>query len=336
MTIQLTGKEFDEQFQEADQQAQRDPSDKLDVTYKFDARISNGQRRKVYLREGLSLRTDIHQIRDSLRVNFPERICNNIYFRFSLSGQGQELFASRPNEALSPCVAGKYRIVSNGLQPQMIGDYLDTKPYSFLGVYFCPSVLYPFVPSTDGKLPKNLQHLVRSSSEEAYVRSGNIQLMMATVLQQILHCPYHGMIKRAYLESKAIELVALVLDHEIAIQQEDIKKDTLKPEQLERVHYAREILLRDLRNPPSLEELAHQAGLNDFLLKRGFRQAFGTTVFGELRSHRLEMAKQLLAEQNISVAEVAHQIGYASVTSFTKAFKRQFGLSPRAHQKNCR
>ncbi len=65
---------------------------------------------------------------------------------------------------------------------------------------------------------------------------------MNTVLQQILHCPYQGMVKRAYLESKVIELIALVLDRERAIQQGETKKVFLKPEQIERVHYAKEIL----------------------------------------------------------------------------------------------
>ena len=70
--------------------------------------------------------------------------------------------------------------------------------------------------------------------------------MMNTVLQQILHCPYKGLVKRAYLESKAIELMALVLDREIAIAQKEPKKFFLKPEQIERSHYAKEFLLLDL------------------------------------------------------------------------------------------
>ena len=190
--------------------------------------------------------------------------------------------------------------------------------------------------NAEKNLPKNLDHLIRTSSQETYRRSGDTQPMMNTVLQQILHCPYQGMVKRAYLESKVIELMALVLDHEIAIQQGEVKKASLKLEQIERIHYAREILLKNLTNPPSLDELARQAGLNEFLLRQGFRHCFDTTVFGILRERRLELAKQLLAEQDISVTEAAYRVGYASLPSFSQAFKRKFGISPKTHQKNCR
>ena len=157
--------------------------------------------------------------------------------------------------------------------------------------------------------------------------------MMMAVIQQILHCPYQGMIKRAYLESKAIELIALVLDHEVTIQQGESKQSALKPEQLERVHYAKEILLRDMGNPPSLAELALQVGLNDFMLRQGFRQVFGTTVFGQLQAYRLSIAKQLLSEQDMSVSEITRHVGYTSVSYFSRAFKKKFGIGPKAYQK---
>ena len=159
---------------------------------------------------------------------------------------------------------------------------------------------------------------------------------MANVIQQILDCPYQGIVKRMYLESKVIELMALVLDREIVIQQGEVNTVKLKPEQLERIHYAKEILLSDLNNPPTLEQLARQVGLNDLLLRQGFRQAFDTTVFGTLRSHRLELAKQFLASQDLSVREVANRIGYASVSSFSRAFEHQFGIRPKAYQNLCR
>ncbi len=72
------------------------------------------------------------------------------------------------------------------------------------------------------------------------------------------------------------------------------------------------------------------------MLKQGFHYCFGTSVFSVLRSHRLEIAKQLLAEQDISVTEAAYRVGYASLASFSQAFNRKFGISPKAYQKACR
>lgn len=302
MTIKLTLNEFDERFEETDEEhLQCDASDKLDVTYKFDAQITQGWRREIGLRDGLRLRIDRHQLRDHLVLDSYTEECETIELWFTLSGQGEEVLASKPGEFLNLSVAGTYFLQSNGLIPPIVANYSDTHPYFFLGVEINPSTLHSFVASPEEALPQNLQHLIKCPGQETYLRSGNTQPMMATVLQQILHCPYQGMVKRAYLEGKLLELIALVLDHEITIQQGEVKKGALKPEQIERIHYAKEILLRDMYNPPSLVELARQVGLNDFLLKKGFRQVFGNTVFGELQAYRLELAKQLLTEGNLLV-----------------------------------
>ena len=336
MTIKIKEEELYEQFQEAEEELQWDAADELDVTYQFDARFSQGWRREIQLREGIWLRIDRHQPFDRLLINFPEQEDSYIGCLFTLSGKEQLIVFSTLGETLFPRTAGRYTLGSNGLNPRLILDYSDTEPYYQLLIEIHPSILCSFISSPDEELPKKLQHLVKSSNQEQYIRSGDIIPEMATVLQQILNCSYQGLVKRAYLESKVIELMALVLDHEVAIQQGDVNQKTLKSEQLERIHYAQEILLRDLSNPPSLEQLAHQANLNEFTLKHGFRQVFGTTVFGELRSHRLEIAKQLLAEQDITVTETAHRVGYACVRSFAKAFKHKFGLGPKAYQKACR
>ncbi|MEM6452131.1 MAG: AraC family transcriptional regulator [Cyanobacteria bacterium P01_D01_bin.105] len=338
MTIKLTENEFEEQFQETNEEAlQCDPSDTSDIIYKFDARISQGWRRDVDLREGLRLRMDHHHLCDHIVINSYEEECAIIWLWFTLSGQGEDIFfASKSSEFLNLSVAGKYYLQSNGLGPPSVSNYSDAHPHSYIGVEINPSTLHSFVSSPEEALPKNLQHLIKRPSQEAYFRSGDTQPMMATVLQQILHCPYQGMVKRAYLEGKLLELIALVLDHEVTLQQGEVKKGALKPEQIERIHYAREILLRDMYNPPSLVELARQVGLNDFLLKKGFRQVFGNTVFGELQAYRLELAKQLLAEGSLSAAEISRLAGYAHPNSFARAFKQKFGISPTTYRKSCR
>ncbi|MEM9091951.1 MAG: AraC family transcriptional regulator [Cyanobacteria bacterium P01_F01_bin.53] len=338
MTIRLTQDDVEEQYQEADEEAlQFDPNDGLDITWKYDARFSQGWRREIELREGMYLYIDQSQATDRLIVESPEAEGLNIHFMFQLSGNAQWIEISRSDKALLNRATGQYSVRGNGLNNQITCDY-GTHAWSSISIEISPNILNSFAASSDKELPKNLQHLVRPLTKELYWGHKNIQPMMATILQQILHCPYQGIVKRAYLESKVIELTALVLDHEIVVQQEgkENKKVFLKPEQLERIHYAKEILLRDLNNPPSLATLAHQSGLSEYMLRQGFRHCFDTTVLNVLRDYRLEMAKQILAEQNITVAEVAHRVGYASLSYFSRAFKHKFGINPKNYQKACR
>ncbi|WP_375467852.1 helix-turn-helix domain-containing protein [uncultured Nostoc sp.] len=69
---------------------------------------------------------------------------------------------------------------------------------------------------------------------------------------------------------------------------------------MQRLYYAKAILNQTLHNPPSLLNLAKEIGFNDFKLKRGFREVFGTTVLGYVQSLRLEQAQRLLRDTNFT------------------------------------
>lgn len=337
MTIKVTMDEFDSQFQEADEEElQWDADDELDITYKFDACFSRGWSRQIQFREGILLSIDHHQPVGRLFLNESEHEGHFITCIFTLSGRGQLIVPSTLSEILFPRTAGKYLLNSNGLCPYGIVDESDIEPYCHLFIRVRPSILRSFVPSPEGELPTNLQHLIKTPSQEVYRHGGDIIPTMNVVLQQILSCPYQGIVKRAYLESKVIELMALVLDHQVAIQQGDVKKVALKPEQVERIHHARKLILQNLSKPLSVAELSRQVGLNQFLLKQGFHQVFNTSPWKMGRDERLEAARQLLAAQDISITEVACRVGYANLCSFSEAFKRKFNISPKQYQKKWR
>ncbi|MEO1350908.1 MAG: AraC family transcriptional regulator [Cyanobacteria bacterium J06635_15] len=181
------------------------------------------------------------------------------------------------------------------------------------------------------------RHLLCQHAEQPYFHGGIITPEMQMVLHQYLHCPYQGVMQRLYLESKAVELVVLKLAQIQQMAQESnvgktngSPKRSLKAQDMARVHHAREILLNDMAHPPSLQRLAEQVGIGDYKLKQDFRIAFGMSVFAYLRSHRLEQARQLLASQHMGVSEAARFVGYSSLSKFTAAFKRQFGIVPSA------
>jgi AraC family transcriptional regulator, transcriptional activator of the genes for pyochelin and ferripyochelin receptors len=180
--------------------------------------------------------------------------------------------------------------------------------------------------STD--FPKKLQGLLDRTKQGTYEEIGKLTLSMKSALQQIIHCPFQGMMRQMYLEAKCLELMALKLTQiaELESEHEDWKE--VKPNQIDQIYQAREILVRDLGHPPSLLDLARQVGLNDCDLKRGFRQIFNTTVFGYLHACRMTEAKRLLEMQNLNINDVARAIGYKSRSTFSAAFKKKFGVSP--------
>ncbi|MBF2048451.1 MAG: helix-turn-helix transcriptional regulator [Elainella sp. C42_A2020_010] len=183
-------------------------------------------------------------------------------------------------------------------------------------------------------LPQELQALTNGEFPTSFYRQGTITPEMRVILHQILQCPYQGSIKQMYLEAKVLELSALQFAQ---FAEEDTACQPLarlKLDEIERLYHARDILINQPEHPPSILSLARQVGLNDFKLKQGFRQIFGTTVFGYLRDYRLEQARLLLAENQLTVQQVARAIGYSHSGYFAKAFKQKFGVSPKAYQLN--
>jgi AraC-like DNA-binding protein len=133
-------------------------------------------------------------------------------------------------------------------------------------------------------------------------------------------------LQRLFLQSKCIELLTLQAQaYEHAGDPGNRICKTSRDK--ERIYFARDYLLDHASCPPSLTELAKAAGLNEFKLKKGFKEVFDTSVFGYLSDFRLNEAKTSLLS-GLSIKEVTDQFGYSSVQHFTRAFKEKFGVTP--------
>lgn len=82
--------------------------------------------------------------------------------------------------------------------------------------------------------------------------------------------------------------------------------------------------------PIKTEDIAFALGLNRSYLTRLFKDATGYSLQEYLLTYRMKIAAQLLAKNKMNVAEIAAQVGYGDTFTFSKAFKRHFGLSPSA------
>ena len=199
-----------------------------------------------------------------------------------------------------------------------------------------PDIFRNFSSSQVDLMPTELKALISNNSQQIFYRKvGFITPAMQQALRQIISCPYQGMARQIYLESKALELISLQLTQLIQSQSGIISSSSsgyLQPDDIERIHQAKSILEANFKNPPSLMELARKVQLNDYKLKRGFKEVFGTTTFGYLQKIRMERGKNLLAEQMLTVARVAQTVGYKSPSRFCDAFKKHFGITPRNYR----
>lgn len=155
----------------------------------------------------------------------------------------------------------------------------------------------------------------------------NIDLPLQTCINSILNCDYTNGLKRLFLLSKTIELLVLQAESFNNFQNSAsayIKSDYDK----ERIVFARDYLVKNIESPPTLVELAKITGLNEYKLKRGFKEVFNQTAFSYLSDLRLELAKNNLLEGKKQATEIAFELGYCSLQHFSSAFRKKFGITP--------
>lgn len=297
-------------------------ADQLDITRKYSSQWGHGFMREICLREGLTLDIANYQPR---RYHHPFcRPRTSLEYSFNL-----------PDGYPSSADAIPYHLFGSGIAPGGREKQYANQRIMWVSVHIEPEVFRSFAGNPSGQVPEALQHLIGDPNQKYYVRPGQATPAMHIALQQILQCPYQGFTQRMFLESKVWELMALLLEQEAETQQGRQPVVWLKPDDVDRIHQAKAILLQHLNNPPSLTQLARQAGLNECTLKLGFRQVFGTTAFSYLHHYRLEQARQLLTTDEMSVTQVAQSIGFAR-NYFTKAFRQKFGCTPLAYRKGHR
>lgn len=99
----------------------------------------------------------------------------------------------------------------------------------------------------------------------------------------------------------------------------------LTPHTLRKV---RDFILARLNTRITLDELAEIAGYSRFHFARAFREATGLPPYAYLINERIGFARQLLAETELPIDEVARASGFATHAQFTTKFKQLTGMTP--------
>ena len=172
--------------------------------------------------------------------------------------------------------------------------------------------------------------LSEDNKDKKYYTESDISPSMAIVLSQLFHYNLNPSIKSLYYKGKGYELLSLYFN-----RTEDPDAEhcpfLIDEENVLKIRKAKEIILANLAEPPGLQELADQIGLNLKKLKMGFKQIYGDTVYGFLFDYKMDYARRLLDTGSYNVNEVSLKIGYSTGSHFIAAFKKKFGTTPKKY-----
>jgi len=238
---------------------------------------------------------------------------------------------------LSYCVSGEIHCEWNGKTSHTISQtgnvlYLEDVRVceekkagvhnQLLEIRFTPEELLRYAedPTEKRKMEKWLAH--HRGSIDQYPSTVAIQKCVA----DMIHCSYFGSMKRLYMESKALEFLALFGESDaygsvagsMMLRRDDISK----------LQQAYALVQQHFEQPLSIRELAKRIGMNEFKLKKGFRELFDMTIFELVRQKRMEKALWYLDVARLNVGEAAVSVGYSNASHFTTAFRKHYGCNP--------
>ncbi|WP_071395004.1 response regulator transcription factor [Bacillus tuaregi] len=95
---------------------------------------------------------------------------------------------------------------------------------------------------------------------------------------------------------------------------------------------AKEYIDKNYDKSISLEEVAEQIGISSYYLSKLFKEKFQVTFSDYLKNIRMEKAKEFLLDGTMALKEIALNIGYKDPNYFSRAFKKQTGMSPREYR----
>ena len=177
---------------------------------------------------------------------------------------------------------------------------------------------------------ENIPFLSDENTSKKYYESMIITPSMNFVISQIIKAKVNKNMKSLYITGKIYELLSLCFS-----KSEDSSVENCPfladEDNVRKIRNAKEIVLQNFSEPPSLVELSNRVEIGLNKLKEGFKELYGDTVYGYLLTHKMEEARRMLDSGKYNVNEVGLKVGYSTASHFIAAFKKKFGITPKKY-----
>lgn len=215
--------------------------------------------------------------------------------------------------------------------PDCRGISSYTGKFESVSISFHPDALASWVPEMDPTLQQriNTRHCCQQRACHAEMQA--TAQMLGTALSRMRSSPAGDNARSPlWLLGQSMVLLSLIVDEH---GEERRSASPLSHSDRQKLMQARDLLLADLTQAPTIAMLARETGLSILKIKRGFRLLFGNSVYGLFQTERMQEARRRLSAGDMPVMIVAADLGYTNASHFTAAFQKQFGVNPSAFKR---
>ncbi len=302
-----------------------------EIFYNWSDHLNGLSKGFVYLlkcQPGLTLAIARHYPSTALSIPFEEG--TNFVRLFFILGDGSHLQQHGQDQETTFCSNQGYLTFARNRMSGRV--HCPAKPFCTIGILMEPWFIKRFSQGIAKEFARKIgEILILQDKGGFFCCPVTMTPSIHVLLHEILGCTYIDARRHLFLGSKALELMRFGFDQLNPDKGQDISCFNLETGSQNFVHKARDIIISDIQNPPSLTELSRMVGVNRNTLSQCFRKVYGVTIFNFLRTFRLEESKRLLRAGNRSVTQVAFEVGYAQQRTFSREFKKHFGDIPSAY-----
>jgi AraC family transcriptional activator of pyochelin receptor len=252
---------------------------------------------------------------------------STVNFIFQLSGQNHIYFSSEKKTWLA--TAGQH-----GMYYQPSGDFynLTVKDHrmNVLHISLDADYFSSAIGSNNNWCEQIQKNLERQQPFISATRPLPFTPAMPQLIAGIREIKAPGPTQNLLLQSLIMELLSFQID---AFQSNSSLNGLVGKDDQEKLHLLKSYIDTHFTQDLTLTQLSRYCALNEFKVKRGFKQLFDTTVFGYVRKKRMEHAKYLLQKRGCTVNETATILGYEQPHNFSAAFKHFTGAAPSHFQR---
>jgi AraC-like DNA-binding protein len=134
---------------------------------------------------------------------------------------------------------------------------------------------------------------------------------------------------RYLIFGKSIELLALTF--ELLLTRSHESKNKVRIYQYDQIVKAKNYLISNWQNPPSIKALSQYMGMCPTKAKMLFKQVYGYPPHQYFKKKKLEMAYQLIRETDYDMSEIGQKLGYKNLSHFSADFKKHYGILPKKY-----
>ncbi len=176
-------------------------------------------------------------------------------------------------------------------------------------------------------LPKEIIRFLDTNEQWCFKNPFSIEIQR--VLHQLNSTQTDDLFTKGYRINKGEELIMLTLEQILRdITQKQNETNFIHEDDMQTIIEAEKILLESQDDTIKIIDIAGRLSIGIRKLQRLFKAYHGTDMTSYRKQVRMEQARQMILQQNLSITEICYKTGYTSVSHFSKVFKEHFGTSP--------